>query len=434
MKDDVKKTDPDHYTIVELQAQNLQRIKAVRIKPDGTLVQITGRNDQGKSSIFDAIEMALEGGRAISAEPIRRGTDEGSVRLDLGELVVERTFSRREDGSAKSEVKITKADGSRLGRPQEVLDTFFGKLTFDPLAFDRLDNKGKLEQLKALVPGVDFEAIARADKADRLSRTDVGREYDRWKAHAASIVVADNVSDKPIDTEALRTTIEAARKYNAEIDTWSSRRQGAEEAIENKLDRAEKLRAEASELEEEAAALQAKLDKAEPLPAKQDVAELERELEAAAMSNAQVEKRVAKTTASTKAKEYGVEYDRLTKQIESRLAAKAQAIARAKLPVAGVGFAEDDTITLDGFPFEQASTANRIKAAVELAMALNPKLRVICIREGSLLDKGMLTLIGKLAAERGYSVWLECVRDDRAVGFVIDDGELVAVNGKPVHA
>ena len=41
--------------IVQLTAENVKRLTAVSIAPDGNLVQITGRNGQGKASVLDAI-------------------------------------------------------------------------------------------------------------------------------------------------------------------------------------------------------------------------------------------------------------------------------------------------------------------------------------------------------------------------------------------
>ncbi len=45
--------------IVQLQAENVKRLKAVEISPEGHIVEITGRNGQGKSSVLDAIWWAL---------------------------------------------------------------------------------------------------------------------------------------------------------------------------------------------------------------------------------------------------------------------------------------------------------------------------------------------------------------------------------------
>ena len=51
--------------ILKLTAENLLRLKAVEITPDGELVVVGGRNAQGKTSVLDAIEMALGGKRKI---------------------------------------------------------------------------------------------------------------------------------------------------------------------------------------------------------------------------------------------------------------------------------------------------------------------------------------------------------------------------------
>ena len=50
--------------IIQLTASNVKRLKAVEITPDGTLQIVGGRNAQGKSSVLDAIWLALGGGRA----------------------------------------------------------------------------------------------------------------------------------------------------------------------------------------------------------------------------------------------------------------------------------------------------------------------------------------------------------------------------------
>lgn len=55
-------------------------------------------------------------------------------------------------------------------------------------------------------------------------------------------------------------------------------------------------------------------------------------------------------------------------------------------------------------------------------MAANPDLRVIQIREGSLLDRESLDVIAELAGANDYQVWLECVDETGNLGVVIEDG------------
>lgn len=45
--------------IIALQAENVKRLVAIEIRPDGNLVQITGKNGAGKTSVLDCIWWAL---------------------------------------------------------------------------------------------------------------------------------------------------------------------------------------------------------------------------------------------------------------------------------------------------------------------------------------------------------------------------------------
>ena len=103
--------------IIELRAENVKRLRAVRIRPTGPVVQLTGANEQGKSSVLDCIWWALEGAKHIQAMPIRKGATRAHIRLDLGELVVERRFS-----AAGTTLVVENAEGARYKAPQEMLD------------------------------------------------------------------------------------------------------------------------------------------------------------------------------------------------------------------------------------------------------------------------------------------------------------------------
>ena len=87
----------------------------------------------------------------------------------------------------------------------------------------------------------------------------------------------------------------------------------------------------------------------------------------------------------------------------------------------GLGF-DEDGVTYQGVPFSQASAAEQIRVSLAMAMALNPKLRVIRILDGSLLDADNLALIAEMATVSDYQVWIERVGDGDGIGVVIDDG------------
>src|SRR3970040_1173840 len=102
---------------IMLTAENGKKLVAVEIHPTGDVVTISGRNGAGKTSVLDSIWWALAGTSAIQKQPIRKGQKRARIRLDMGELIVERKFS--ESGST---LAVESADGARYPSPQKMLD------------------------------------------------------------------------------------------------------------------------------------------------------------------------------------------------------------------------------------------------------------------------------------------------------------------------
>ena len=125
--------------IVELRAENFQRLKAIQIRPTGRVVRLTGGNDQGKTSILQAIAAAIKGKPACPTDPIRDDCDKAWISLDLGDKVVRRTFTRGKDGEpyTTSLIVEAKVEGgkAKLGSPQQVIDSLMADISFDPLIF-----------------------------------------------------------------------------------------------------------------------------------------------------------------------------------------------------------------------------------------------------------------------------------------------------------
>ena len=71
-----------------------------------------------------------------------------------------------------------------------------------------------------------------------------------------------------------------------------------------------------------------------------------------------------------------------------------------------------------------AEVKEQIRVSLAMAMSLNPKLRVIRILDGSLLDADNLALITEAAVAAYYQVWIERVSDPSETAVVIEDGEV----------
>lgn len=423
--------------IIELQAENVKRLRAVTITPEGNIVEISGRNGQGKSSVLDAIWWALSGTSNIQAKPIRKGQEEARISVDLGELKVIRTFRHREDGSHTTNLIVENGEGARYQSPQRMLDGLLGALTFDPLAFTRMDGKAQLETLKRFVPGVDFAAIEKASKADFDRRTEVNRTIRTLRSQAISIEVPADTPAERIDDAALVAKIQEAGEHNTLVERRKANRETFIAETERMEARGADLRARAVALMDEAVEAEAiaagkrrQLADAEPLPEPIETHELRQRIADAGRINAAVAQREQRERIEAQVQTAEAEAAALTKAIEDRATQKREAIAKADLPVPGIGFG-DDEILLNEVPFDQASSAEQLRASVAIAIAANPRLRVIRVQDGSLLDEDAMRILAEMAQAADYQVWIEVVQSGRSAAIVIEDG---AVAGSMVVA
>lgn len=396
--------------IIKLTAENVKRLRAVEITPDGTVQVITGRNAQGKTSVLDAIWLALGGGAASreTIRPIRDGEDHASVTLDLGDLIVTRTWT-----GDKTALTVKAADGAKYSSPQSVLDSLVGRLSFDPLEFTRLSSRDQVSALLDIVSlDVDLDDLARQRQAAYDQRTEVGR---------AGKAIGEIPEPTPApDVEASAGDLIAKiREAGALIERQQNEQWRFWEAHERVADLTAALQEWKDTLAKCEAAVAAHV--ADP-----NVAAMEAELDSleetnrAVRANADIAQRVARREALR------AEYEALTKRIDALDKTKADALAQAQFPVAGLGF-DEQGVTYGGVLFSQASSAEQIRVSLAMAMSLNPKLRVIRILDGSLLDGDNLALISEMAAEQDYQVWIERVGDaGSGVGVVIEDGAVAA--------
>jgi myosin heavy subunit len=115
------------------------------------------------------------------------------------------------------------------------------------------------------------------------------------------------------------------------------------------------------------------------------------------------------------------EYKKLTSPIEDIDKAKSDALASASFPVSDLSF-DENGVLFNGLPFDQASSAEQLRVSVAIGLAMNPELKVLLIRDGSLLDRENLHMIASLAAEANAQVWIERVGEGDEVSIIIEDG------------
>lgn len=415
--------------IIQLQAENIKKLVAVEITPSGNIVTISGKNGAGKTSVLDSIWWALGGAENIQGQPIRKGQESGVIRLNLGELAVERRFT--ENGST---LYVESADGARFKSPQAVLDKLVGSLSFDPLAFMRMDKKKQFETLRDLT-GVDLSDLEK-DRTDIAERGRiVKQDIKRLDAQIDALVVPEGAPETEISATELLSGIQAAMERNRQND---ARRQalGFEKAAIKKLDdEINEIRIRLNQKEDEYqkrirdAGLNGEIVAA---MADEDVTAMQAKLSdiethnAAARTRNQNEKLTSdrdmkkQELAGMEAAITAIDMERITR------------ITDAKFPLSGLGFGEG-VVMYNGMPLDQSSSAEQLRVSLAMAMSLNPKLRVVRITDGSLLDSESMKVIEQMADSEDFQVWLEIVSEDGKVGIEIADGEVKSINGKPVH-
>lgn len=430
--------------IIQLQAENFKRLKAVEIAPDGNLVTIGGRNGSGKSSVLDAIYVALKGRSVGPPKPVRTGEEKCLIRLDLGELAVTRSFTVKEGGTFTDSLKVENADGLRYGKPQEVLDALLGEIGFDPFAFCQMRPADQAETLLQMVPlPCDLDEMAELDRSDFEKRRDINRDVVSLRAQRDAIPKEDVPDDLP-DRATLQDQLGSAAETNGAIERDRVAREATARNIEAlsgqaaaKRVRATELRAEADRLEQAAGGEEAEVEKIradlEGLPALAepvDVGAIQQRLREAdaVLAAAERQRRRAELETAVAAKEK--QSQALTDALAARERERQAALAEAQMPIEGLAFGLDEkgkpAVQFGGVPFEQASTAEQLRASVAIAMAANPSLRVLRVKDGALLDEESMRLLAETATENDFQLWVEVVAPDEGVGFIMEEGEVKA--------
>jgi len=423
--------------IIKLEAANVKRLVAVEITPKGDVVEIRGQNAAGKSSVLDAIAFVLGGARLCPAQPIRKGAAvaHATVTLDELDLTVTRKWTAK-----GSYLTITNADGAELKSPQKILDDLAENLSFDPFAFSRWEAAKQREALLGLL-GIEDQLRKLADIQAGVygRRKEANAEVKRLTgAIETSPAVPDGTPTEPVSVAALADELNAANEKIAENTAY---RQNAEKAVASADRSAEaRLRAQervcaaeaalasarhefagAEELRDRAAANRdqwaahvAKLEDPDTAPIREQM----QSAETVNQDVANLQRRRALQAEQVEAGRLGGTLQGEMDTIETQ---RQALLSAAKFPVEGLGFSEVG-VTFGGLPLEQASASEQLKVSLAIAMAMNPKLRVLLVRDGSLLDEKSLKIMQETITAADFQLWLERVGTDGEAGVVIEDG------------
>lgn len=426
--------------VLKLIASNVKRIEVAEIHPDGSLVVISGANGAGKTSLIDSLEWGLRGKTAMQDVPVRTGADRATIDIDLGpeygqppEFIVERVVTPK-GGS----LVVRSAAGARFDSPQALLDKLMGKVAIDPLAFARLKPAEQRAQLQRLV-GLDLSVLDGERATVYEERTAVNKLVATMDALLAGTKEQDAPSE-PVSVvslvaelerrdavnksnEAQRKAVEIAAKRVtvAREETANAAREIVDQ--QHRLDVLRQKHEAAVATEAARAAAHLQLVTAESALVDADAAEVRAQIAASEETNRKVRENAERAAVVTNLAATKDQAAKLTERIEAIDAEKAAKLAAAPFPVPGLGFS-DVGVTMRGVPFEQASAAERLRTSVAMAIAANPRLRVLVVRDGSLLDEKSLAMVAEMAEAAGAQVWLETVGERGDATVIIEEGRV----------
>lgn len=420
--------------ILKLTANNFKRLSAVEITPDGNVVIISGKNAAGKSSVLDAIEAALCGGRSLPKQSIKIGEHRAEVTVvlgedenELGELEPEYKVTRKFLGASSTlKVETVGETKSEVKSPQAFLDKIVGDISFDPLAFmKKTPAEQRISMMAFLGLNVDeFDSKIASLKAER---SEVRKEKERKLHEADSIVFTPNLPEEEQGCDVLLAELKAIQNHNndrglvmaensvivSKIENRNNEIVAAKKAIidwQNRLDGLEKHK---TQLESQ---LSIPTDVIDP-------AGIEAGIKTLGDTNEAIRQNNLKKQAMVDYDIHTEAYRELGDTIKTTEIRKAQKMAEAVMPVRGLTI-KSDGLAFDNIPLEQVNDAKKLDVCVTIAMAMKPKLEVLRIN-GNDLDTESLLALGQIVDNQGYQVWIEKVSDDSSIGFYIEDGTLI---------
>lgn len=388
--------------ITALEAENVKRIKAVALTPSPTgLTLVGGNNNQGKTSVLDALAWALGGERFRPDAAQRDGAIAPAhlkVTLSNG-VIVERK-------GKNASLTVTDPTGRRSG--QQLLNAFVEPLALDLPRFMEASDKEKADILLRII-GIGAELHTRDLEIKGLydKRTFTGQLAAQKKHFAEEMISYPEAPDEPVSASELIRQQQDILARNGENQRLRAQYAELEQQVQQCVDELKRTRERIATLQQLADELDAKHTKLfnqretarKTVSQLQDesTAELEASIRDIEETNRKVRANLEKSRAEDEAAQYASEYDRLTESIQQKRADRMALLNGADLPLPGLSV-EDGVLTYNGKRWRDMSGSDQLRVAAAIVRRLNPDCGFVLLDKLEQMD--MTTL-------QEFSAWLE---------------------------
>ena len=398
--------------INQLEIENVKRIRAVKVTPHETgLTIIGGNNNQGKTSVLDAIAWALGGDRYRPSQAPREGSvipPNLHIVMNNG-LVVERK-------GKNSDLKVTDPSGRKGG--QQLLNEFVSQLALDLPKFMEASAKEKADTLlQILGVGDQLKELEHRETDQYNRRRAIGQIADQKEKFAKEQAYFPDAPREPISaTELIKRQQDILAKNGenqqkrAQLHQLEQESQRVNEELAVLLKKQEQLQADLKTARKSAADLQ-----------DESTAELEESIANIEEINRKVRANLDRERAEDDAREYRRQYEALTKDLETTRKEKAELLKTAPLPLPGLSV-EEGELVYKGQKWDNMSGSERLMVSTAIVRKLNPRCGFVLLDKLEQMDLNTLQEFGRWLEGEGLQAIATRVSTGDECSIVIEDG------------
>lgn len=406
-------------TITALEAENVKRIKAVALTPAPTVLTLVGgNNNQGKTSVLDALAWALGGDRFRPNAAQRDGAVAPAhlkVTLSNG-VIVERK-------GKNSTLTVTDPTGRRSG--QQLLNAFIEPLALDLPRFMEASDKEKADILLRII-GIGTELHVRDLEIKSLydKRTFTGQLAQQKKHFAEELISYPDAPEEPVSASDLIRQQQEILARNGENQRKRNQLTQLTDLLERQKKVVADLEFQLSTEKQRLTTMQADVKIAQTSAADlqdESTAELEASIRGIEETNRKVRANLEKSRAEDEAARYASDYDKLTEAITQKRADRMALLNGADLPLPELSV-EDGALTYKGKHWRDMSGSDQLRVAAAIVRRLNPDCGFVLLDKLEQMDMTTLTEFGRWLEAEHLQAIATRVSTGSECQIIIEDG------------
>ena len=407
--------------INSFEIENVKRIKMLQYEPTANgLTLIGGRNNQGKTSVLDAIAWALGGDRFKPSAAQRDGAlVPPYLRIELSNgIVVERR-------GKNSDLKVTDPTGRLAG--QNLLNQFVEQFALNVPKFMEATAKEKAQILLKII-GVGDKLFELENAEQRLynERRTIGQIADQKAKFAKEMPIYQGVPQLPVSASDLISAQQDILARNGENQRLRMKADRIKQEYTALAEKVNRLRTELAEAEkqlgEKSDELKTAMKSTEQLT-DESTAEIEQSIAEIDEINRKVRANLDREKAEEDADYYKNQYDDLTEKIAAVRDEKIDLLKNADMPLAELSV-ENAELIYKGRKWDSMSGSDQLKVATAIVRKLNPECGFVLLDKLEQMDIETLTDFGAWLEKEQLQAIATRVSTGKECSIIIEDGKI----------